>query len=91
VLAALVLAAFVNSLGAGLIFDNRAIVLEDPRLRAFTLEHLSQIVTRITGGRTRKPRSTGLSPPSPTCSTTRFSAMQTALPDTTSSISCFTA
>src|SRR4029078_13194682 len=46
VLLALVLAAFVNSLGAGLIFDNRAIVLEDPRLRAFTLEHLSQIVTR---------------------------------------------
>ena len=46
VLAALVLAAFANSLGAGLIFDNRAIVLEDPRLRAVTLEHLSQILTR---------------------------------------------
>jgi hypothetical protein len=46
VLAALVAAAYANSLSAEFLLDNRPLVLEDPRLRAATGSNLALIFTR---------------------------------------------
>jgi hypothetical protein len=45
-LVALVAIAFANSLGAGLIFDNKVILLEDTRIRAFTSTNIGLILGR---------------------------------------------
>jgi len=45
-LCALVLVAFANSIGGGLIFDNKVILLEDPRIRSLTLANLGEIFSR---------------------------------------------
>lgn len=45
-LAALVLLAYANSFGAGLVFDNKVLIAGDPRLEAITAEHLGQIFGR---------------------------------------------
>jgi hypothetical protein len=45
-LSALVLVAFANSFRAGLIFDNRVVILEDTRVHAVTLENLRLILGR---------------------------------------------
>ncbi len=43
-LALLVLAAYGNSFGAGLIFDNRVVIVEDARVHAVTLDNLRLIL-----------------------------------------------
>ena len=45
-LVALVLVAYANSFGVGFPFDNKSIVLDDPRLRAATWANLELILTR---------------------------------------------
>lgn len=45
-LAALVLLAYSNSFGAGFVFDNRVLLLEDTRLRALTSANLNLIVNK---------------------------------------------
>ena len=45
-LAVLVLLAYSNSFGAGFVFDNRVLLLEDTRLRAFTPSNLNLIVNK---------------------------------------------
>ena len=42
----LALLAYSNSFQAGFVFDNRGIILEDPRLRKLTFENLALIFTR---------------------------------------------
>jgi hypothetical protein len=43
-LAALVIVAFANSFGAGLVLDNRAVILDDARVHAVTIENLRLIL-----------------------------------------------
>ena len=42
----LIVAAYANSFGAGLIYDNRTIILQDPRIRAATADNLHLILTQ---------------------------------------------
>jgi protein O-mannosyl-transferase len=45
-LAVLALLAYANSFHAGFVFDNRAVILEDARLRSFDWSHLNLILNR---------------------------------------------